>query len=154
VYGIKLANEADGVIAMSIVNPDGYLWSITDNGLAKATPMNEYPTQGRHGQGVRNMNLPKDASEVVAAVIGDENTQILITTGIGSTKKLKLKESYLGNRGVKPRSVMTVGERNRITGALCTVSRPDVVEDEVETAVVPQQLSLIESPNGQKKRKK
>ncbi len=154
VYGIKLANEADGVIAMSIVNPDGYLWSITDNGLAKATPMNEYPTQGRHGQGVRNMNLPKDASEVVAAVIGDENTQILITTGIGSTKKLKLKESYLGNRGVKPRSVMTVGERNRITGALCTVSRPDVVEEEIETAVVPQQLSLIESPNGQKKRKK
>jgi DNA gyrase subunit A len=154
VYGIKLANEADGVIAMSVVNSDGYLWSITDNGMAKATPMSDYPTQGRHGQGVRNMNLPKDASEVVAAVIGDENTQILITTGIGSTKKLKLKESYIGNRAVKPRSVMTVGERNRITGALCMVSRPDVTEDEVETAVVPQQLSLIESPNGQKKRKK
>jgi len=154
VYGIKLANEADGVIAMSVVNPDGYLWSITDNGMAKATPMSDYPTQGRHGQGVRNMNLPKDASEVVAAVIGDENTQILITTGIGSTKKLKLKESYLGNRAVKPRSVMTVGERNRITGALCMVSRPDVTEDEGETAVIPQQLSLIESPNGQKKRKK
>ena len=154
VYGIKLANEADGVIAMSVVNPDGYLWSVTDNGMAKATPMSDYPTQGRHGQGVRNMNLPKDASEVVAAVIGDENTQILITTGIGSTKKLKLKESYIGNRAVKPRSVMTVGERNRITGALCMVSRPDVAEDEGETAVVPQQLSLIESPNGQKKRKK
>ncbi|MFZ1397777.1 MAG: DNA gyrase subunit A, partial [Candidatus Promineifilaceae bacterium] len=90
VFGIKLANEADGVIAMSVVEPEGYLWSITDNGLAKATAMSEYPTQGRHGQGVRNMNLPSDAAEVVAAVIGDENTQILITTGIGSTKKLKL----------------------------------------------------------------
>ena len=152
VYGIKLANEADGVIAMSLVNPDGYLWSITDNGLAKATPMEEYPTQGRHGQGVRNMNLPKDAAEVVAAVIGDENTQILITTGIGSTKKLKLKETYIGGRAVKPRSVMTVGQRNRITGALCMVSRPEI-EDEEETAV-PQQLSLIDSPNGEKKRKK
>lgn len=62
------------------------------------------------------MNLPKDASEVVAAVIGDENTQILITTGIGSTKKLKLKESYLGNRGVKPRSVMTVGSVTALRG--------------------------------------
>ncbi|MEZ4589690.1 MAG: DNA gyrase subunit A [Chloroflexota bacterium] len=152
VYGIKLANEADGVVAMSVVTQDGYLWSITDNGLAKATPMSEYPTQGRHGQGVRNMNLPKDAAEVVAAVIGDENTQILITTGIGSTKKLKLKETYIGSRAIKPRAVMTVGERNRITGALCMVNRPEI-EDEVETAV-PQQLSLIDSPNGGKKRKK
>lgn len=99
------------------------------------------------------MNLPKDAAEVVAAVIGDENTQILITTGIGSTKKLKLKDTYIGSRAVKPRSVMTVGQRNRITGALCMVSRPEV-EDEEETAVIPQQLSLIDSPNGGKKKKK
>ncbi|MCA9945697.1 MAG: DNA gyrase subunit A [Anaerolineales bacterium] len=153
VYGIKLANEADGVVAMSVVNPAGFLWSITDNGMAKATSMSDYPTQGRHGQGVRNLNLPKDAAEVVAAVIGDENTQILITTGIGSTKKLKLKDTYIGSRAVKPRSVMTVGQRNRITGALCMVSRPEV-EDEEETAVIPQQLSLIDSPNGGKKKKK
>lgn len=151
VYGIKLANEADGVISMAVVNPDGYLWSITDNGMAKATAMTEYPTQGRHGQGVRNLNLPKEAAEVVAAVIGEENTQILVTTGIGSTKKLKLKDSYIGSRAVKPRTVMTVGQRNRITGALRMMGRPDVEEEE---AVVPQQLSLIDSPNGRKKKKK
>ncbi len=154
VYGIKLANEADGVIAMSVVDQAGYLWSITDNGLAKATPLSEYPTQGRHGQGVRNMSLPKDAAEVVAAVIGAENTQILITTGVGSTKKLKLNESYIGSRSIRPRSVMTVGPRNRITGALRMMSRPDIVEEGQETAVIPQQLSLIDSPNGEKKRKK
>jgi DNA gyrase subunit A len=154
VYGIKLANEADGVIAMSVVDPAGYLWSITDNGLAKATPLSEYPTQGRHGQGVRNMSLPKDAAEVVAAVIGAENTQILITTGVGSTKKLKLNESYIGSRSIRPRSVMSVGPRNRITGALRMMSRPDIVEEGQETAVIPQQLSLIDSPNGEKKRKK
>ena len=154
VYGIRLANEADGVIAMSVVDPAGYLWSITDNGLAKATPMSEYPTQGRHGQGVRNMSLPKDAAEVVAALIGLENTQILITTAVGSTKKLKLDESYIGSRSIKPRSVMSVGPRNQITGALRMMSRPDIGEQVVETAVIPQQLSLIASPNGEKKKKK
>ena len=154
VYGIKLANEADGVVAMSVVDPNGYLWSITDNGMAKATAMEEYPTQGRHGQGVRNVNFPKEAAEVVAAVIGAEDTQILITTGIGSTKKLKLKESYIGSRAVKPRTIMTIGQRNRITGALRMISRPDAVGEEEETAVLPQQLSLIDSPNGGKKKKK
>ena len=152
VYGIKLANEADGLVAMAIVDPAGYLWSITDNGLAKATLMSEYPTQGRHGQGVRNLKLPKDAAEVVAAVIGREDTQLLITTGIGSTKKLKLKETTIGGRAITPRAVMTIGERNRITGALRMMSRPDTVDEE-ETAVVPQQLALIDSPNGGKKRK-
>ena len=153
VYGIKLANEADGVVAMAVVDPEGYLWSITDNGLAKATAMKEYPVQGRHGQGVRNLKLPKDAAEVVAAVIGQEDTQLLITTGIGSTKKLKLKESAVGSRASKPRPVMTIGPRNRITGALRMMSRPELVEEE-DTAVIPQQLSLIDSPNGGKKKKK
>jgi DNA gyrase subunit A len=153
VYGIKLANEADGVVAMAVVEADGYLWSITDNGLAKATPMSEYPTQGRHGQGVRNLKLPKDAAEVVAVVMGQKDTQLLITTGTGSTKKLKLKASAIGSRAIKPRAVMTVGQRNRITGALRMMSRPDMVDEE-ETAVVPQQLPLIDTPNGRKKRKK
>ncbi|VAW32219.1 DNA gyrase subunit A [hydrothermal vent metagenome] len=153
VYGIKLANEADGVIAMAVVEPDGYLWSITDNGLAKATEMSEYPTQGRHGQGVRNMKLPKDAAEVVAVVIVQQDTQLLITTGIGSTKKLKLKDSKIGGRTIKPRSVMSVGPCNRITGALRMMSRPEAVDVE-ETAVIPHQLPLIGSANGRKKRKK
>ena len=102
---------------------------------------------------MRNLKLPKDAAEVVAAVIGQEDTQLLITTGIGSTKKLKLKESAVGSRASKPRPVMTIGPRNRITGALRMMSRPELVEEE-DTAVIPQQLSLIDSPNGGKKKKK
>lgn len=152
VYGIKLANEADGVVAMAVVEPNGYLWSITDNGLAKATPISEYPTQGRHGQGVRNLKLPKDAAEVVAVVMGQKDTQLLITTGFGSTKKLKLKSSVIGGRAIKPRSVISVGPRNRITGALRMMSRPEIAEE--ETAVMPQQLPLIDTANGRKKRKK
>ncbi len=144
VMGIKLADDADGVIAMDVVDPDGHLWSITDNGLAKATPMRAYPTQGRHGQGVVNLRLPKGASEVVAAVICTERTNLLVTTGVGSTKQLRIKKGAIGARAVKPRSVMTVGERNRITGALRMTERPDVVDEEGDnTAVIPQQLSLI-----------
>ena len=156
VMGIKLANEADGVIAMDVVNPEGYLWSITDNGLAKATKMSEYPTQGRHGQGVVNVKLPKDASEVVAAVICTEKTDLLVTTGIGSTKQLRIGKGTIGSRAIKPRSVITVGQRNRITGALRMMERPDVAdgEDGDETAVTPQQLSLIGDVPAKKAAKK
>jgi len=151
VYGIKLADEADGVVAMMVAEPDGYLWSITDNGLAKATPMSEYPTQGRHGQGVINVRLPKDASEVVAAVIGSEKTELLVTTGTGSTKKLKLGDATIGSRSIKPRSVITVGQRNRIMGALRMMERPDTVEEETAEA---EQLALIDNGTPAKSKKK
>lgn len=147
VMGIKLANDADGVVAMDVAQPDAYVWSITDNGLAKATKLDEYPTQGRYGQGVINLRLPKDASEVVAAVIGLEDAQLLITTAIGSTKKLILGKTQLGSRAIKPRSVMTVGDRNRITGAVRLTIRPDWREDESVETAVPQQLSLINDPD-------
>ncbi|MCB9418425.1 MAG: DNA gyrase subunit A [Ardenticatenaceae bacterium] len=149
VMGIKLANDADGVVAMDVAQPDAYMWSITDNGLAKATKLDEYPTQGRYGQGVINLRLPKDASEVVAAVVGPEKMQLLITTAIGSTKKLILGKTQLGSRSIKPRSVITVGARNRITGAVRLTTRPDWLDEDGETAV-PQQLSLISEPENQK----
>ncbi|MCP5100999.1 MAG: DNA gyrase subunit A, partial [Chloroflexi bacterium] len=118
VMGIKLASDVDGVIAMDIVVPDSYVWSITDNGLAKATPMDEYPTKGRYGQGVINMRLPKDASEVVSVVIASKHTELLVKTATGSTKKVRIDKTTLGSRVIKPRSVVNVGLRNRITGAV------------------------------------
>lgn len=151
VMGIKLANEADGVVAMAIVDPAAYLWSITDNGLAKATPLSEYPTQGRHGAGVINMRLPKDAAEVVAAVVCFEKTELLVTTGTGSTKKIRIDAGTIGSRSIKPRTVITVGERNRITGALRMTERPDVPDE--DTAVAPpQQLALLPQKASKKKK--
>ncbi|MEJ2746421.1 MAG: DNA gyrase C-terminal beta-propeller domain-containing protein, partial [Anaerolineae bacterium] len=138
--GIKLANDADGVVAMDVAQPDAYVWSITDNGLAKATQIDEYPTQGRYGQGVINVRLPKGAAEVVAAVVGPEKMQLLITTAIGSTKKLILGKTQLGSRSIKPRQVFSVGARNRITGAVRLTTRPDWYEDEDGETAVPQQL--------------
>jgi DNA gyrase subunit A len=123
VLGIKLAEETDGVVAMDLAQPKSFLWSITDNGLAKATPLDEYPIQGRYGQGVINLRLPKDAAEVVTGIVGTEKTQIIIKTASGATKKLRLNEAVVGGRAVRPRAVLTLGARNRVTGALCYLAR-------------------------------
>ncbi|HEX6385071.1 MAG TPA: DNA gyrase subunit A [Anaerolineae bacterium] len=140
VMGVKLANEADGVVTMDIAQPDGYVWSITDNGLAKATPMSEYPTQGRYGQGVINVRLPKDASEVVAAVVGSEETELIITTTAGTVKKLRLNKTTTGSRPIRPRSVLRVSKQNRVAGVVRTMPRPEL---NGEVADVARQLSLV-----------
>ncbi len=152
VMGIKLADETDGIVAMDIVGKASYLWSITDNGLAKATPMDQYPVQGRYGQGVINLRLPQESSEVGSVVVGDENTNIIITTATGNIKKLLLKETYTGSRSIKPRSVLSVGLRNRVIGAVRFTARPEIIEADEGTN--PKQLPLIEgaAKKTQKKR--
>lgn len=149
VMGIKLADDVDGVVAMDVVKPDGFIWSITDNGLAKATSVSEYPVQGRYGQGVINVRLPRDASEVVAAAICSEKAQLLVTTSIGSTRRLRLEDTTIGSRAIKPRSVIRMGQRNRVTGVVQVTVRPDSLD---EDALIAQQLSLIkETPTTSEK---
>jgi DNA gyrase subunit A len=129
VMGIKLANDADGVVAMELAEPEGYLWSITDNGLAKASPMAAYPIQGRHGQGVINMNLPREASEVVASVVGPLDAALFIITAAGSAKRMILDQTKTGNRPIKPRPIMRLGARNRVTGAVLLRNRVEKTID-------------------------
>ncbi|MBK8984663.1 MAG: DNA gyrase subunit A [Chloroflexi bacterium] len=141
VMGIKLANDADGLVAMALVDPKAYLWSITDNGLAKVTALDQYPTQGRYGQGVINMRLPTGAAEVAAAVVGSLDMKLIITAAVGTTKTVPLGHIEAGSRSVKPKPLWEVKDRNRITGALPIVGRIERMA-EGDTAV-PQQLTLI-----------
>ncbi|MCI0399047.1 MAG: DNA gyrase subunit A [Chloroflexi bacterium] len=125
VMGIKLANDADGLVAMDLVKADGFLWSITDNGLAKASPLSEYPTQGRYGQGVINMRLPKDASEVVAAVVGDPKRELYVTMASGQIKRTQVHKAATGGRHLKPHPVVPrMAKKDRVTGAVTAWHRP------------------------------
>jgi DNA gyrase subunit A len=151
VMGVKLADEVDGVIGMELAKAGGFIWSITDNGLAKASPIDAYPTQGRYGQGVINVRLPKGAAEVVATTLCTEKEQLLVTTAIGSTRKLRLRDTSTGSRAIKPRPVLNIGVRNRVTGVVQVATRPDMSDGDPP---LPQQLSLIESANGEGNRDK
>jgi DNA gyrase subunit A len=132
VMGIKLANEADGVIAMELSDPEGYLWSITDNGLAKGTPMSAYPVQGRYGQGVINVRLPKDASEVVASVVGKAKDSLYVITAAGSARRMDIDKATTGNRPIKPRPVVRLGTRNRVTGAVLLRHRQEIEKNDLD----------------------
>ncbi len=118
VKGIKLAGVEDGVVSMDIAQSGTHLLSITDNGLAKSTAVEEYPTQNRYGQGVINVRLPKGAAEVVAGLMVDKSSQLIVTTASGLTKRLFLRDTTDGSRSVKPRAIMTLAVRNRVTGAV------------------------------------
>lgn len=122
VLGIKLDSDVDGVVGMDVVSPNSFVWSITDNGFAKATPIDEYPLQNRYGQGVINVRLPKGASEVVATTLLSRGATLIVTTSGGVTKKIGLSDTLIGTRSVRPQSAMTLAAKSRVTGAVLPVA--------------------------------
>jgi DNA gyrase subunit A len=124
VMGIKLAGETDGVVAMDVVQEDAYLWTVTETGLAKATLMRDYPVQGRYGQGVVNIKLPKGSGEVVTAVVGMADTDLFIKMSDRLVMRVPLGKATTGGRAVKPRSLIKPTQRNQVTGAVTLQARP------------------------------
>ncbi|MCA9979741.1 MAG: hypothetical protein KDD89_02875, partial [Anaerolineales bacterium] len=144
VMGIKLKNDTDGVVAMQVVQPEAMVWTIADNGFAKATPMSEYPTQGRNGQGVINMRLPKEALEIVSVLVVDEESQLYLKMTTGAVKSCSLSKTKQGSRAIKPEEIVSVGPRRRVAGALLLRARPEDMLPEAETEVpTAEQLALL-----------
>ena len=79
VRGIRLRGD-DRVVSMAIVDDEGTLMSICENGHGKRTSFSEYKAQRRGGMGVTNIKTSKRNGEVVAVrtVMPDEEI-ILIT---------------------------------------------------------------------------
>jgi len=128
VLGIKLDSETDGVVGMDLVTSDSFVLSITDNGLAKATPIDDYPLQNRYGQGVINMRLPKGASEVVATAVLSKGSTLIVTTSGGVTKKMSLSDTTIGSRSARPQPAMALAAKSRVTGVVLPVVNGQVIK--------------------------
>jgi DNA gyrase subunit A len=149
VAGIKLQAETDGVIGLELAQPDSFVWSISDNGYAKASPLDAYPVQGRHGQGVQNFRLTKGASEVVALAVITEKQEIIFKTATESARKIKLKDTITGRRSITPQEVISLGGTNRVTGMVQVSQRWENAspaaneEEETEAMIAAAQLALL-----------
>jgi DNA gyrase subunit A len=97
--GIKMTGQRSRVVAANIVRDEEYMFTLTDDGIAKLSKVDEYPTQGRAGGGVITMRLPKSSREIVAAAVGGLEEKIVLLTKRGRPKQIKLKEAKQVKRG-------------------------------------------------------
>ncbi len=130
--GIKLAAQRDRVVGAAVVVDNQYVWSITENGIAKLSPVAEYPAQGRAGSGVINMRLPKDSREVAAVAIGRQDDKLVVLTSRNKPKYMRLGLAQKVARGR--------------AGGDFVISLS--AKEEVTAAVVYQELLTFPQPTG------
>ncbi|MCC6612684.1 MAG: DNA gyrase subunit A [Anaerolineae bacterium] len=112
--GIKLAGQRDRVVGMGIASDKQYLFTITEDGIAKSTAMSEYPTQGRAGSGVITMTLAKGGAGLAAAAIGKADEAIIVLTSKGKPKYMRLSLAPVGKRPLKGDIVISMGVKEQV----------------------------------------
>ncbi|MGH7337634.1 MAG: DNA gyrase C-terminal beta-propeller domain-containing protein, partial [Myxococcota bacterium] len=112
VTGIRL-QKGDEVVGMGIARPRTEVLSVTANGYGKRTAVEEFPIQGRGGQGVILAALTTKTGDVSAVQIVDEAIQeVLLITTTGVVIRVPIDQIRALARATQGVKVMATGEAN------------------------------------------
>ncbi|RUO86899.1 DNA gyrase subunit A [Spiroplasma endosymbiont of Megaselia nigra] len=114
--GVKgIANDAVGeTIGMSSGRSAKYVLSVTENGYAKKTAIEDYRLTGRNTKGVKSMNLTDKTGylKFVQAVNGDED--ILVGTKKGNIIRVSLEQIPLFGRTTSGVKIMRLEQDDKL----------------------------------------
>jgi DNA gyrase subunit A len=117
--GIKMTGQRARIIGSNIARDGQYMWTITEDGVAKISPVDDYPTQGRAGGGVISMRLPSTSREVAAACIGRQDDTIIVLSNKHKPLYMRLGRAPQLKRGrAGGESVISMTRKNEEVAAV------------------------------------
>ena len=140
VRGIMLASE-DYVVAMKSFDPTTIsenkkkkiftdLLIVTEKGMGKRTPLTQYPTQKRGGQGVKVAEIADKTGLIANALsITEKDIELLITTREGQAIKLPIRNIPQLQRSTQGVILMRFGKSGDSVAAVATVSDTEILEE-------------------------
>jgi len=126
VRGIRLSPGHD-VIALCVVG-DGLLLSATANGYGKRTAIDEFPVQGRGGQGVIAIQTSTRNGRTVGALQVREDDEIMLISSSGTLVRTPVSEISIIGRNTQGVRLIRVQSGQRLVG----LARIESIEDEDE----------------------
>lgn len=125
VRGIRLASGNDYVVGMGVAHDDADLLVVTENGFGKKTPLDEYKTQNRGGQGVNTYRLSDATGNVAGIMVLTEADDVMLITSDGTIIRMKTKEISRIGRLTKGVRLMRLDDVRVVS-----VARADEQEEE------------------------
>jgi DNA gyrase subunit A len=126
VRGIKLPSDHE-VIALTIVG-EGMILSATENGFGKRTAIEDFPVQGRGGQGVIAIQTTERNGRTIGAIqVQDEDEVMLISSG-GTLVRTPVSDISIIGRNTQGVTLIRVEEGQRLVG-LARIESMDVEEE-------------------------
>jgi DNA gyrase subunit A len=117
---------------MEIARPGHELLVISSKGYGKRTPFEEYPTQGRGGQGVQTFTVNDRRGQLVAAHTVNSNQQLMIISEDGIVIRTAVASIAVQGRATMGVTLMGVGPRDTVA-SVASIELTERVEDEAAT---------------------
>ncbi len=114
VRGIRLP-EGHEVIALSIVQ-DGLILTATENGYGKRTPVEDFPVQGRGGQGVIAIQTTARNGRTVGAIPVSEDDEVMLISSNGTLVRTPVADISVMGRNTQGVRLIRVEEGHRLVG--------------------------------------
>ncbi|WP_326598069.1 DNA gyrase subunit A [Streptomyces sp. NBC_01803] len=108
--------EGDELLSMNVVRAGTFVFTATDGGYAKRTPVDEYRIQGRGGLGIKAAKIVEDRGSLVGALVVEDTDEILAITlggGVIRTRVNEVRETGRDTMGVQ---LINLGKRDAVVG--------------------------------------
>jgi DNA gyrase subunit A len=115
VRGVRL-QEDQHVISLIILEAEGEILAVTENGYGKRTKIEDYPTHGRGGQGVIAMQTGDRNGALVGAVQVTDDAEVMLITDGGTLIRTAVNEISVLGRNTQGVRVIRVGDKERLIG--------------------------------------
>ena len=125
VRGLRLADDDDEVIALSIPDHDLVLIA-TENGYGKRTRLDEFPVQGRGGQGVIAIQASDRNGRVVGALEVSEDDEIMLISSGGTLVRTPTSDISVMGRNTQGVRLIRLDDGDTLVG----LERIEALQDE------------------------
>jgi len=109
--------EDDYLVGMEVVEKEGLILSIAENGYGKRTPLEDYRLTNRGGKGVINMKTTKKTGDVVAVLSVKEDSDVIIVSQNGKIIRIESSEIRQSGRSAQGVRLVTLEEGDRVAAA-------------------------------------
>jgi len=109
--------EGDYLIGMEVVEKDGLILSIAENGYGKRTPLENYRLTARGGKGVINMKTTHKTGKVVGILSVKEDSDLMIVSQNGKIIRIESSTIRQAGRSTQGVRLVTLEEGDKVAAA-------------------------------------
>ncbi|MGC9387152.1 MAG: DNA gyrase subunit A [Hydrogenovibrio sp.] len=115
VRGMKLKDEMS-IISMQVARKDTLILTATEHGYGKCTPVDDYSTINRGGQGVISIKTSDRNGNVVSSVAVTPEQEVVLITNKGTLVRTRVSEISVVGRNTQGVKLINVGKGEVVVG--------------------------------------
>jgi len=115
IRGVRLRDD-QAVVSLVVVRSEGDILTATSNGYGKRTPISEYRSAGRGGQGVISIQVNSRNGNVVGAIQVHNGDEIVLISNQGTLVRIAVDEISLVGRNTQGVRLINLASEETLVG--------------------------------------